>query len=145
MSSAKSVQISGGCLCGQVSYTSEAEPLFTAHCHCDDCRKNTGSAYAPLVFVPMESLTWQGDVKTFSHIADSGNEMTKYFCNQCGTPLFGANSGRMDRIHVKVGTLDNAQWFSPMYNVYASKRLPATPINDSVPDAAKMPQPAAPK
>jgi len=133
--------LTGSCLCGQVAYKAEAEPVFAAHCHCDDCRKNTGAAYAPLVFVPAKSLTWQGETRAYTHTADSGSIMTKHFCTQCGTQLFGSNANRNDRIHIKVGTLDDASWFQPWYNVFASRRLPSTPINTEVPDADKMPQP----
>jgi len=133
--------ITGSCLCGQVTYKSQAEPVFAAHCHCDDCRKNTGSGYAPLVFVPAETLTWQGETRAYTHTADSGSVMTKHFCTQCGTQLFGSNANRNERIHIKVGTLDDASWFQPWYNVYASRRLASTPINADVPDADKMPQP----
>jgi len=133
--------ITGNCLCGQVSYTAQADPVFAAHCHCDDCRKNTGSDYAALAFVPIESLTWQGETRSYSHHADSGNLMTKHFCPQCGSQLFGTNSARNDRIHIKVGSMDDASWFQPWYNVFASRRLSSTPISSDVPDADTMPKP----
>ena len=49
--------ITGSCLCGQISYQARSSSLFQAHCHCQDCRKNGGSAFAALAFVPIESLT----------------------------------------------------------------------------------------
>ena len=131
--------ITGSCLCGQISYQAEAALLFQAHCHCQDCRKNGGSAFAALAFVPIESLNWQGETQTFSHNADSGTKMTKHFCANCGSQLFGTNSNRPDRIHIKVGTMDDAKWFQPQCNVWASSRLPSTPINSGVKDFATMP------
>jgi hypothetical protein len=133
--------ISGSCLCGQVRYQAQAVPLFQAHCHCQDCRKNVGSAYAALAFVPTESLTWQGKTQTYQHQADSGNQMTKHFCPQCGSQLFGLNAAKPDRMHIKVGTMDNADWFAPQCNVWASSRLPSTPIDPSVKDFDTMPTP----
>ncbi|HIG36701.1 MAG TPA: hypothetical protein EYQ12_03770 [Oceanospirillaceae bacterium] len=133
--------ISGSCLCGQVKYKATAVPLFQAHCHCDDCRKNCGSAFAALVFVPAESLNWQGETKTYSHKADSGHTMTKHFCSNCGSQLFGENDAKADRMHIKVGTLDDANWFHPQCNVWASSRLPSTAINPDVKDFATMPTP----
>jgi hypothetical protein len=31
-------KITGGCLCGSVRYTSEAEPALVAVCHCATCQ-----------------------------------------------------------------------------------------------------------
>lgn len=131
--------INGSCLCGQIRYKAVAAPLFQAHCHCQDCRKNGGSAFAALAFVSIETLSWQGETKTFSHSADSGTIMTKHFCPNCGSQLFGTNSTRPDRIHIKVGTMEDAAWFQPQCNVWASSRLPSTPTNSDVKDFATMP------
>jgi hypothetical protein len=131
--------INGSCLCRQIRYKAVAAPLFQAYCHCQDCRKNGGSAFAALVFVPIESLSWQGKPQTFSHSSNSGSTMTKHFCPNCGSQLFGTNSAKPDRIHIKVGTMENAKWFQPQCNVWASSRLPSTPVNPDVKDFDSMP------
>ena len=129
--------INGTCLCGQIRYKAVAAPLFQAHCQ--DCRRNGGSAFAALVFVPIESLNWQGETHSFCHNSDSGNTMTKHFCSNCGSQMFGTNSAKPDRIHIKVGTMDDAKWFQPQCNVWASSRLPSTPVSPDVKDFATMP------
>ena len=50
-------KISGGCLCGSVRYTSEAEPALVAVCHCATCQKNTGSAFSLNLALPTELVT----------------------------------------------------------------------------------------
>ena len=47
--------IEGGCLCGAVRYRSDAEPLMQVVCHCETCRKNSGSAFSMNVAVPQDS------------------------------------------------------------------------------------------
>jgi len=131
--------INGSCLCGQITYHAKATPLFQAHCHCQACRKNSGSAYAALAFVPIESLSWQGETAIYSHNSDSGATMAKHFCANCGSQLFGTNSAKPDRIHIKVGTMEDASWFQPQCNVWASSRLPSTPVDPAVKDFATMP------
>jgi hypothetical protein len=42
------MEIKGGCLCGAVRYTAEADPTSATVCHCRDCQKFTGSAFATL-------------------------------------------------------------------------------------------------
>ncbi len=54
-------QIAGGCLCGKVRYSANTEPAFVGVCHCRDCQKFTGSAFAVVIGVPEAefSVQWQ--------------------------------------------------------------------------------------
>jgi hypothetical protein len=38
--------LTGGCLCGAIRYESGGEPSFALLCHCRDCQRQSGSAYA---------------------------------------------------------------------------------------------------
>ena len=82
------MEIKGGCLCGAVRYTAEADPTSATVCHCRDCQKFTGSAFAALVRVPKEAVSIEGSLslKTFTSIGGSGNPILRLFC---------ACSGRM--------------------------------------------------
>ena len=44
--------ITGGCLCGKIRYHADAEPAFVGLCHCHDCQKFTGSAFAAVIGLP---------------------------------------------------------------------------------------------
>jgi hypothetical protein len=65
-------QLTGGCLCGAVRYTAEADQTGAIICHCTDCQKFTGAAFAALVPVQKEALTVTGPVKTHSAVGGSG-------------------------------------------------------------------------
>jgi len=41
-----SFPMSGSCFCGAVRYRLETPPMFVHCCHCTDCQKQTGSAFA---------------------------------------------------------------------------------------------------
>ena len=117
----------GSCLCGAVRYQIDGEPLRTAQCHCDDCRRATGSAFATNVFVNSDSLTViKGITKCFEHTVDSGNTMTKEFCSVCGSQIFGHSSGRPGIKTIKVGTIDEIGSIRPEVEVFMSKALPFT-------------------
>jgi hypothetical protein len=118
-------------LCGAIRYEVKSDPLRTAQCHCDDCRRATGSAFATNIFVKADDLAiTQGTAKSFQHEADSGNIMTKEFCANCGSQLFGHSSGGTDMRSVKVGSIDDASFVKPEIEVFVSKALPCTHLSD---------------
>src|SRR5687768_15734380 len=49
-------KVKGSCLCGGVRYESAAEPLMTAVCHCENCQRQSGTAFSIIVGVPAGSL-----------------------------------------------------------------------------------------
>ena len=51
------MQLSGGCLCGSVRYECSTQPVIEGNCHCRDCQKSSGSAFAPTFFVPENSIS----------------------------------------------------------------------------------------
>jgi len=133
------VTFSGKCLCGSVSYESDSEPAFTANCHCADCRAATGAAYSTISFFQAGDLKIEGETKTYGHIADSGNKMTKHFCPNCGSQLFGENSAREGVIGIRAGTIDQTELVKPARNVYVSSKIPSTPLDPDLPASEKMP------
>jgi hypothetical protein len=98
------MEIKGGCLCGAVRYTAEADPTSATVCHCRDCQKFTGSAFAALVRVPKEALTIEGTLKTFSSIGGSGNPILRHFCPDCGSSIAEEPGTRPGMIILNVGT-----------------------------------------
>jgi hypothetical protein len=130
----------GHCLCGNVAFESSSEPVMQANCHCDDCRRAAGAAYVSYAFIPKEALTiTKGETASYEHAADSGSVMVKRFCANCGSHLFGENSANASRIGVRVGAIDDASWFQPQVNVFASSKIPSTPLDPNIKSFDKMP------
>jgi hypothetical protein len=48
----------GSCLCGKVRFEIEGEFQHFYLCHCDHCRKDTGSAHAANLFSSTAVLKW---------------------------------------------------------------------------------------
>ena len=134
------VQFTGGCLCGKIRYKVSAKPQYIDNCHCDTCRKATGSAFATNIFVSKDDLVvTQGEPKSFSHNADSGNTVTKEFCANCGSQLFGYGTKRPDAKNIKVGSIDDANFVQPIANLYMKRALPFTQIDPSLDGFDEMP------
>ena len=51
---------SGHCLCGAIHFEADAEPLSVGLCHCESCRRHTGSVVTALVTYPKNAVRWSG-------------------------------------------------------------------------------------
>ena len=124
-------EFTGGCLCGSIRYEVKGDLIRALNCHCDDCRRATGASFGTFVFVNESDLKIiQGTPKTFEHPNDAGITMTKQFCGNCGTQLFGKGSRAGGMIHVKVGTIDDASFVHPEMDLFVSKKLPFVQLAD---------------
>ena len=133
-------KITGGCLCGAIRYEIDGEPFRIANCHCDDCRKATGSAYATNLFFKEQQIKiLQGTPKKFEHLADSHNTMIKEFCSDCGSQVFGSGANRPGVKNIKVGSIDDARFVKPQVNLYTAHALSCSYIDDEIDNFQGMP------
>ena len=130
----------GKCLCGGVTYTSLKDPIISINCHCEDCRKSTGSVFGTNVFVNEEQIEIIGELTQYTHLADSGNIMTKMFCPNCGSLVAGTNSGRPNVVSIRAGTIDNLEIINPSVNVFLESRVPTTFFNKELACWPRMPK-----
>ena len=134
-------KITGGCLCGKVRYSADVEPLFTGICHCRNCQKESGGAFAIVVGVPQPSLTVQGQVKTYADKGDSGKAMYRRFCPDCGSTMMDEGEAMPGVTMIQVGTLDDSSWVKPTMEIYCDSAQPWVRLGDDMARFPKMPPP----
>lgn len=103
----------GSCLCRSVRYEVVTPPKAVSHCHCGQCRKGHGAAFASYGSVPRGNLQIvAGSVELKSYSSSTG--VTRQFCANCGSSLFWSKSqgGVSDWVSIALGTLDTA--FTPL-------------------------------
>ena len=109
-------KVSGSCLCGHVKITYDGAVGPAAYCHCIDCRKCTGSAFNVSVAFSLEGFeVTAGTPAKFTKRADSGNELTRHFCPECGSPIYTSSPRHADRVYVKAGILNDPGLVRPSY------------------------------
>lgn len=75
----------GSCLCGAVKYEFDEPARPVVVCHCQQCRKQTGSMmHATSVPDDRFRLTEQRGLKWFR----ASQTARRGFCGECGSPLF---------------------------------------------------------
>ncbi|MFJ4348560.1 GFA family protein [Pseudomonas sp. NPDC089401] len=99
----------GSCLCGAVRFELLTAPKAVSHCHCSQCRKGHGAAFASYGSVPREALRMLSGAEVVSGYASS-ESVLREFCSRCGSSLFWSRSrgAYADWISIALGTLDTA-------------------------------------
>ena len=111
--------ITGGCLCGKVRFTIEADaPIAARVCWCRVCQYvGAGSGTANAVF-PKDKTEVTGALASYDNIAESGNHMRRSFCPSCGTPLFSEAAERPQALVVRIGALDEPADVRPQMTIW---------------------------
>ena len=118
------MKIEGGCLCGKVRYSGEAEPIFAGVCHCTNCQKGSGSVFNAVIAVPKPAVSLTGAVSTYEGRGDTGNATYKRFCPACGSPVAEEAAIMADVVMIPVGTLDDPGSVNPTMQIYCDSAQP---------------------
>jgi len=124
---------SGQCLCGEIRYSVDIEPVFTGNCHCKDCQRSSGSAFIPAMIFPEKDVVVSGDVKYFESQADSGYLHKRGFCSNCGSQLFARFSNMPGMLGIKAGTLNDSSNYVPKLDFYVGSAAPWDFMNPELP------------
>ena len=132
---------SGGCLCGNIRYAiNRAGVVGQAHCQCRDCQRATGSAFATFCFVPdIGFRADRGEAKSFSVTGSSGGDVVRFFCADCGSPLYSEVATMPGVKFVKAGSLDDASWMQPQAVFWCDTAQPWAAMPDGISEHARSP------
>jgi hypothetical protein len=99
--------LTGGCLCGAIRYRISAPITELRACHCLDCQKASGTGYSVNAALPASAFTiTQGAPKRFEAKAASGRILYRFFCADCGSPIYSQRQTTPETVVVRIGTLD---------------------------------------
>ncbi len=98
-------EITGGCCCGSVAFKLEDNFKKFFFCHCEQCRKLTGSAHASNLFTAPDNIQWLKGAEKTKRYEHPSRSFAKVFCTDCGSPLpFVSKSGKF--LIVPAGSLN---------------------------------------
>jgi hypothetical protein len=133
--------ITGGCLCRAVRYAAAAPPLVARMCFCRDCQYFAcGNATVNAAF-PAAAVTITGPLKDFASIADSGAQMHRGFCPECGVHITSAAAARPGTVFIRVGTLDDPSLATPSAAIWMDSAPRWACLDPSVERVARQPPP----
>jgi hypothetical protein len=135
---------SGGCLCGAVRFRIKGEPTASRLCWCRDCQRISSNGTVNAVF-PTEAIEVTGELAAYTRVADSGNEVVRRFCPQCGSHVLSDSSGRPGLTVVRMGTLDDPSSIKPSGNIWAGSAPAWACLDAGLSRVEGPPAPPAPK
>ena len=117
--------ITGGCLCGKIRYTVSQSVEKIIACHCTHCQKASGAGASHNALVPRSAVSFTaGTPKLFADTAQSGNTLNRYFCGDCGSPIYSQRAKLPEMMVLKVGTLDAPGDMKLVMNIWTSSARP---------------------
>ena len=110
------------CQCGAMTVRARGEPLRRSICHCEACRKRTGSAFSWNMFFPTAALTVTGATMEVRRVADSGNHCIDWRCAACGNLMLFGGEPDIGRRGIPAAMFDDIRDLAPKASVYDDRR-----------------------
>lgn len=118
--------LEGGCMCGAVRYRIEGPPLIVHCCHCTECQRQSGSAFAVNAMIERSRIELLAGETVAGHMpAESGKGQTVHRCGECGVILWSHYSGAGPAIaFLRAGTLDDPSAYPPDIHIFTRSKQP---------------------
>ncbi len=122
--------VEGGCFCGAVRIRAGGEPVSVPYCHCNDCRRWSGSPVSVFVGYRVGQVEM---VRGTPRVYESSPAVTRSFCGDCGASLFYEDRRLPGEIYIAAGVFEEPGRFRPDAHSWASQGLPWLDIEDGLP------------
>ncbi|MBL3527218.1 MAG: GFA family protein [gamma proteobacterium endosymbiont of Lamellibrachia anaximandri] len=122
----------GGCLCGKVRFEITGEIENIIYCHCSQCRKVQGSAFATNGNVDVEAFIFlSGEDELTGYQSSPGQ--TKHFCKHCGSPIISRNESVPNKVRVRLGTIESDIRERPIAHIFITSKANWEELPDNLP------------
>ncbi|MBA15353.1 MAG: aldehyde-activating protein [Sphingomonas sp.] len=121
------------CRCGAVTASCAGEPIRVSVCHCGNCKRRSGSAFAAQVRFPDDAVTIEGVTREWSCVAESGSCFVHRFCVVCGVAIAYWIDAMPGVTALPIGLFDEPGAFpAPEYSVFEARKLDWVEITGDV-------------
>jgi hypothetical protein len=126
-----------------------SEPLIVHCCHCVNCQRQTGSAFAVNLLIEADRVELlSGKPQAVDVPRDDGSAQRIYRCASCQVAVF-SEYGWPEVWFVRGGTLDDPSAVTPDVHIYTRSKLPWVALPEDAPafdeyyDAQKLWSPSS--
>ncbi|WP_415718582.1 GFA family protein [Maridesulfovibrio sp.] len=127
----------GSCLCGKVAFEVEGDFENFYLCHCERCRKDSGSAHAANLFSSSADLRWLSG-EEYVRVFDLEGHI-KSFCSNCGSALPNLQMNQTLLV-VPAGSLDSDVPIRPDGHIFHANRANWDAGLENIPFFDRLPE-----
>lgn len=111
----------GGCLCGKVRFEIMGPIRNIVYCHCSQCRKAQGSAFATNGIVKASEFAILSGADELTGYESTPGQ-TKFFCKHCGSPIMSKTESRPEQVRVRLGTIESDILERPSAHIFVTSK-----------------------
>lgn len=125
--------LKGSCLCHAVQYEITGIAKRFYHCHCQRCRKASGTGHASnLMFTPEDFRWTTGEELIATYKVPEAERFKNCFCTQCGSPVPRVIS-ELNIVIIPAGSLDVEPETQPQARIFWDSRADWSCSGDDLP------------
>lgn len=128
--------IEGGCLCGGIRYEYDGEIEEISICHCSQCRKAQGSAFAAVSAVDSARFRVLSGAELLKEYRSSPDK-ARVFCARCGSPIYSALDQRPEVKRLRLGTVDTPFVCANAFHIFTDSKASWWDCEDGLPRFAQ--------
>jgi hypothetical protein len=109
------------CSCGQLTATTNDEPIRVSVCHCLACQRRTGSVFGVQARFVRARVQIRGRANQYVRTGDEGGRAVFDFCPDCGATVHYAIEGQEQHVAIPVGAFAEPDFPAPTFSVYEER------------------------
>ena len=113
----------GSCLCGAVRYEFSGALEAVVSCHCSQCRKASGTAFATNASVSAEGFQFVAGKQLLGEFESSPGQY-RCFCTRCGSPIIKRYRDHPKVVRVRLGTMDTDPQVEVKKHIFLREKAP---------------------
>ena len=114
-----SEKMTGHCYCGAVRFEVSGASDWIGHCHCESCRRASGSVMTTFAGFGSAQVEFTGEAPRRFETADG---VSRSFCGRCGSPVAYENAAKPDEIHLQLGLFDDLEPMVPRHHSFIEEK-----------------------
>ncbi|HEY0820299.1 MAG TPA: GFA family protein [Rhizobacter sp.] len=120
------------CLCGGVRFRIDGALAPIQICHCAQCRRAQGSAFAANIPVAESAVHFDSGAELMASFESTPGKQ-RVFCRRCGSPIYSARSSLPGVLRLRAGLINEALDVRPLFHAYVAHKANWYDIRDDVP------------